>query len=60
LFDERTNVVKDAQALILSCECTHGCPACVGPILAPDERRDTSPKTLAAQILALFSTEEAV
>src|SRR4029079_2727499 len=36
LFDLRDAVVEQAQALVRSCPCTHGCPACVGPILASD------------------------
>ncbi|WP_168122662.1 DEAD/DEAH box helicase [Paenibacillus sp. HB172176] len=32
LFDVHDELLKRAQALIISCTCLSGCPACVGPI----------------------------
>lgn len=55
LFDQRDTVVARAHALIQGCDCRHGCPACVGPILASDEVRGYSPKGAALQVLELFA-----
>ncbi|MCG5493724.1 MULTISPECIES: DEAD/DEAH box helicase [Ectothiorhodospira] len=54
LFDQRVAVVHDALGLVGQCECTHGCPACIGPILASDETRGYSPKAAALRVLGLF------
>ncbi|WP_024328430.1 DEAD/DEAH box helicase [Thioalkalivibrio sp. ALR17-21] len=51
LFDARARVVRDALALIHNCGCAHGCPACIGPILASDEVRGFSPKQAALTVL---------
>ncbi len=58
LFDQRAQVTADAARLIRDCECRHGCPACVGPILASDEERGFSPKTAALTVLAQFQSNE--
>ena len=58
LFDNRAAVVTDAQALVGACECAHGCPSCIGPILASDEVRGYSPKALALQVLGLLARHE--
>lgn len=55
LFDERGRVVSDALALVRTCECAHGCPACIGPILASDETRGFSPKVAAAKVLEVLA-----
>ena len=54
LYEIRRQVVADARDLIDACGCQFGCPACVGPILASDERRGYSPKQAASQVLELF------
>ncbi|TCJ18532.1 DEAD/DEAH box helicase [Parasulfuritortus cantonensis] len=54
LFDLRTKVVEGARALVGRCACKHGCPACVGPILASDEARGQSPKSAALAVLDLL------
>jgi DEAD/DEAH box helicase domain-containing protein len=59
LFDLRDAVVQRARELVRSCPCTHGCPACVGPILACDEDSEHSPKSAAARVLALFDGADA-
>ncbi len=51
LFDQRDRVVRDALRLIRQCGCAHGCPACIGPILASDEVRGFSPKQAAITVL---------
>jgi len=48
LYDLRETVVAQAGSLIASCGCSFGCPACVGPILAAEERRAPSPGATAA------------
>jgi len=58
LFDNRMTVVTDTQALVDTCECAHGCPSCIGPILASDEVRGYSPKALALQVLGLLACHE--
>ena len=60
LFDLRQQVVSRASDLVAGCDCSHGCPACIGPILASDEERGYSPKRAALAVLELFhvSVEE--
>jgi DEAD/DEAH box helicase domain-containing protein len=58
LFENRAAVVTGAQALVGACECAHGCPSCIGPILASDEVRGYSPKALALQVLGLLARHE--
>ena len=58
LFEHRAAVVTDAQSLVDACECAHGCPSCIGPILASDEVRGYSPKALALQVLGLLARHE--
>ncbi len=55
LFENRTAIVEDAQALVHACECAHGCPSCIGPILASDEVRGYSPKQVALRVLGLLA-----
>jgi DEAD/DEAH box helicase domain-containing protein len=54
LFDLRAQVTARARELIGRCACRHGCPACVGPILASDEVRGQSPKQAAVAVLDLL------
>jgi DEAD/DEAH box helicase domain-containing protein len=54
LFENRRAIVADAQALVSTCECAHGCPSCIGPILASDEVRGYSPKQVALRVLSLL------
>jgi len=54
LFEVQAAVVRDAQALVGACECAHGCPSCIGPILASDEVRGYSPKGVALRVLGLL------
>ena len=51
LFDNRDRVIGDALSLIRQCDCAHGCPGCIGPILASDEVRGFSPKQAAITVL---------
>ncbi|MBK5944024.1 DEAD/DEAH box helicase [Halorhodospira halophila] len=54
LFDQRAAVVADAHDLVQGCACTHGCPACVGPVLASEETRGQSPRAAALTVLELL------
>jgi DEAD/DEAH box helicase domain-containing protein len=54
LFRRAAELVAKASELVLSCSCTVGCPACVGPVLASDESTGRSAKILAATVLDLF------
>jgi DEAD/DEAH box helicase domain-containing protein len=58
LFEQRTAIVNDAQALVSACECAHGCPSCIGPILASDEVRGYSPKQVAMRVLGLLAGKD--
>jgi len=58
LFGARAAIVADATALVSACDCAHGCPSCIGPILASDEVRGHSPKQVALTVLALLSGKE--
>jgi DEAD/DEAH box helicase domain-containing protein len=59
LFDRCATIVRDARQLVAACDCAHGCPACIGPILASDEVRGYSPKQTALTVLGLFSADDA-
>jgi DEAD/DEAH box helicase domain-containing protein len=54
LFRRAPELVRHALATVQGCECKAGCPACVGPVLAADEQRDETPRSLAAKVLALL------
>ncbi len=54
LFEHRCQIVIDAIALVNQCECEHGCPSCIGPILMSDEKRGYSPKQLALEVLRMM------
>jgi DEAD/DEAH box helicase domain-containing protein len=56
LFERREDLLALAQSLVERCDCSHGCPACVGPILAVDESAAHAPKALAARVLALLAS----
>lgn len=54
LFGKQQAVVDHAARLIIDCGCEHGCPSCIGPILASDEVRGYSPKQAALSVLSLL------
>lgn len=58
LFARKQDVVEHAYRLVSDCECEHGCPSCIGPILASDEVRGYSPKQTAMTVLSLLSRHE--
>jgi DEAD/DEAH box helicase domain-containing protein len=55
LYDRADVVLAGARELVAGCGCADGCPACIGPILATDERAALSPKRAALRVLALFA-----
>jgi DEAD/DEAH box helicase domain-containing protein len=57
LYESRSAIVADARRLVNACGCAHGCPSCIGPILASDEVRGYSPKEAALKVLALLADE---
>jgi DEAD/DEAH box helicase domain-containing protein len=54
LFEQQATIVSGAQELVSACDCAHGCPGCIGPILASDEVRGFSPKQVALTVLDLL------
>lgn len=57
LYTARDTIVTGALQLVADCQCSHGCPACIGPILASDEQRGFSPKTAALTALHCFAND---
>jgi DEAD/DEAH box helicase domain-containing protein len=55
LFAKSQKVIEAARQLVTACECEHGCPSCIGPILASDEARGYSPKQTALGVLELLA-----
>ncbi len=55
LFEMANEIVHQAGDLIAACGCSHGCPTCVGPILASEEQRGHSPKAAAITVLNLLA-----
>ena len=55
LYDAADLLVHDARDLVAACECTGGCPACVGPILPGDEERAITPRAAALRVLGLLA-----
>lgn len=55
LFDGRRRLIAAAGDLVAGCDCRYGCPACIGPILASDERRGHSAKEVALKILEMLN-----
>jgi DEAD/DEAH box helicase domain-containing protein len=58
LCESRHSIVHDARQLVAKCSCSHGCPSCIGPILASDETRGHSPKQASLQVLSLLGPED--
>jgi DEAD/DEAH box helicase domain-containing protein len=58
LCESRDTIIHDAQQLVAECSCSHGCPSCIGPILASDETRGYSPKQAALNVLSLLTNDD--
>jgi len=56
LFEMQARTVTTAINLVKGCECTLGCPACVGPILAIEQSGISSPKHSALKVLRLLTS----
>lgn len=50
LFERHNELIQAVQSVIISCQCEHGCPMCVGPLLEVGP----SSKKAALQILNLM------
>jgi DEAD/DEAH box helicase domain-containing protein len=59
LHGARAGLVEHALGLVRACACAHGCPACVGPILAGDEHAGRAPKQAAVRVLELLRGDDA-
>jgi len=56
LWQRQAELVQRARELVARCDCSAGCPACVGPVLAIDEAKTlATPKALALQVLGLLA-----
>ncbi|WP_372012538.1 DEAD/DEAH box helicase [Pseudoxanthomonas sp. 10H] len=56
LWHRQRELVTRARELVAACDCSAGCPACVGPVLAAHEAAqaaaDATPRALALKVLA--------
>ena len=59
LFGKQQAIVEHAAQMVTACECEHGCPSCIGPILASDEVRGYSPKQAVLSVLSLLNEDNA-
>ncbi|WP_159094584.1 Zn-binding domain-containing protein, partial [Xanthomonas fragariae] len=56
LWLRQAELLQRADELVRRCDCSAGCPACVGPVLAAHEAgKGESPKSLALTVLALLA-----
>ena len=65
LFDQRSELVTRALALIIGCGCSAGCPACVGPILriraqSAERSADITARIAATRVLHLLAPNNPV
>lgn len=60
LWKRQAELVRGAIALIDDCDCSAGCPACVGPVLSESRQDDpaTTPKAHARRVLIALSAAE--
>ena len=54
LFRSAPLLVREAMALVEGCDCTGGCPACIGPVSEADECPGATQRESAATVLALL------
>lgn len=54
LYELRHQVVIQARDLISHCQCKHGCPACIGPILTENVAASAAPKQAALIVLNIL------
>ena len=59
LWQRQSELVQRARELVQRCDCMAGCPACVGPVLAASEgKQSVTPKSLALDVLGLLGSNE--
>ena len=51
LFEEREEVLRRARHLIESCECSEGCPGCIGPDASNEDEPEAARKRLVLGLL---------
>jgi DEAD/DEAH box helicase domain-containing protein len=51
LFEEREELLRRARHLIESCECSEGCPGCIGPDASGDDDLEAARKRLVLGLL---------
>ncbi|MBW2718344.1 MAG: DUF1998 domain-containing protein, partial [Deltaproteobacteria bacterium] len=51
LFEEREELLRRARHLIESCECSEGCPGCIGPDTSGDDDLEAARKRLVLGLL---------
>ncbi len=54
LFRSARLLVREAMMLVESCDCSYGCPACIGPVSEADEDARATQRECAAAVLALL------
>ncbi len=58
LWQRQHELVQRASELVQRCDCSAGCPACVGPVLAASEGPGmATPRSLALEVLGLLAAE---
>ena len=56
LWQRQAELVTRATELVQRCDCSAGCPACVGPVLAAHEGPGmATPRSLALEVLGLLA-----
>ena len=51
MFEEREELLRRARHLIESCECTEGCPGCIGPDASNEDQPEVARKRLVLDVL---------
>ena len=59
LHAQGRSLVEQASQLVKECECSFGCPGCVGPVLASEEHDGKTPKWAALKVLELIEADSA-
>ncbi len=59
LYDLQPQLLDAAREVVATCGCSHGCPACVGPVTEGAEALDWDAKALTLALLEALSDDEA-
>lgn len=54
LFNSAALLVREAIMLVEGCDCSGGCPACIGPVTEADESSGVTQRECAVAVLALL------